>query len=145
MSDVKRISLIKPTVETPFHIDFDWWKNHDNNWRVFLFNCLCAEHQDLFKQVNDNNWVDWIDPVTAEVHQVDGLQYILITHCAKQPGFITSQSVLVDAVFRTFLANGNTPTSIDEIGKQIGKSTNVILRTLSGSHVYKGIRPIQKL
>ena len=25
----KRFSLVKPTVNTPFHIDFEWWRQND--------------------------------------------------------------------------------------------------------------------
>jgi hypothetical protein len=34
---IQRPSLIKPNLNTPFHIDFSWWKENDNNWRIFLF------------------------------------------------------------------------------------------------------------
>ena len=36
----KKFSLVKPSIETPFHIDFEWWKETDSNWRVFLFDFL---------------------------------------------------------------------------------------------------------
>jgi len=80
----QRSSLIKPKLDTPFRIDFDWWKKNDRNWRVFLRSFLCDEHQILFEKLDNDEVVDWIDPKTAEVTQVDGLQHILITHCAKQ-------------------------------------------------------------
>jgi hypothetical protein len=85
--------------------------------------------------------VDWVDPETAEVQQVDGMQHVLITHCAKQPGFISEHTVLVDTAFRIFLANGNTPLSSLELARQLNKSPETILKTLSGIRVYKGIRP----
>ena len=62
-------------------------------------------------------------------------------HCAKQDGFYSTQTALVDAIFRVFLANGNTPLSPLELSDKIGKPAETILRTLSGSQVYKGIRP----
>ena len=39
MSEVKKFSLIKPTLQTPFHIDFDWWRANDTNWHVALRAC----------------------------------------------------------------------------------------------------------
>ena len=48
MQEIKRFSLVKPTTQTPFHIDFDWWKNQEKNWRVYLFSYLCLEHQSTF-------------------------------------------------------------------------------------------------
>ena len=141
MSEVKRFSLVKPTLQTRFHIDFDWWSTHDQDWRVYLRSNLCSEHQKVFTARGIEEMVDWVDPETAEVQQVDGMQHVLITHCAKQPGFISEHTVLVDTAFRIFLANGNTPLSSLELARQLNKSPETILKTLSGIRVYKGIRP----
>ena len=142
MVEIKRISLVKPTVETRFHIDFDWWRQNDRDWRVYLINFLCAEHQKMFAEIDVSEQVDWVDPDTAEVQRVDGLQNILITHCAKLPTFISQQTTLVDSVFRLFLANGNVPISALELSEHTGRDPNTILKTLSGTRVYKGIRPV---
>ncbi|MFC2042604.1 hypothetical protein ACFLUA_00410 [Chloroflexota bacterium] len=141
MIEVKRISLVKPTIHTPYHIDFNWWSNRDREWRVYLRSLLCTEHQDAFSNVDIDEQVDWVDPDTAEVLRVDGLQNILITHCAKKESFINRQTTLVDSVFRIFLANGNSPLMPEELGEQLGRDANNILRTLSGTRVYKGLRP----
>ena len=136
-------SLIKPTLETPFHIDFEWWKIHDSNWRIFLLSCLCAEHQKAFENQPESGMIDWVDPQTAEVHPVDGLQSILMTHCAKEPGFVTFNTAMIDAIFRVFLSNGNDPLTPEELSDRIGKPAETILRTISGLQIYKGIRPVQ--
>ncbi len=134
-------SLIKPTKTTPFHIDFEWWKEHDNNWRVFLFSCLCPEHQAAFNDQDADAMIDWIDPETAEIRQVDGLQSTLMDHCARQENFVTENTAMVDAIFRIFLSNGNSPLNAEELSDKIGKPADTILRTLSGLTVYRGIRP----
>ena len=72
---------------------------------------------------------------------MDGLQHILITHCAKEEGFISERTALVDAVFRLFLANGNTAMTPLELSERLGKPPETILKTLSGPRVYKGLRP----
>jgi hypothetical protein len=141
MTDPKPFSLIKPTLETPFHIDFDWFKEHDGNWRVFLLNCLCPEHQEIYKNQSEDGMIDWIDPETAEVKRVDGLQSTLMSHCAKEPGFVTTNTAMVDAIFRVFLSNGNHPMTPVELSDKIGKPADTILKTISGLQVYKGIRP----
>lgn len=141
MAEIKRISLVKPTTKTRFHIDFDWWSQNDRDWRVYLRNFLCTEHQLIFAETDLNELVDWVDPETAEVQRVDGVQNILITHCARQPSFFTQQSTLVDSVFRIFLANGNTPLTPDELSEYLGRDSITILKTLSGVRVYKGLRP----
>jgi hypothetical protein len=141
VSDLKRLSLVKPTLDTPFHIDFDWWKQNDRDWRIYLHSYLCAEHQKALAGMDSAEKVDWIDPYTAEVQRVDGLHHILITHCAKQMNFITHQTTVVDGVFQTFLANSNKPLSPNQLAEQLGKPAATILKTFSGMRVYKGIRP----
>ncbi len=140
--DSKRSSLVKPTLETPFKIDFEWWKNHDRDWRVYLRSFLCDEHQAIFENLNNDETIDWVDPNTAEVSQVDGLQHVLITHCARQESFLTDKMALVDSVFRVFLSNGNKPLNANELGEILHRPAETILRTFSGIRVYKGIRPI---
>lgn len=140
MGEGKR-QLLKPTATTPFHIDFEWWQQTDNDWRVHLQSLLCAEHQALFTDWEGGATIDWVDPVTAEVKQVDGLQHTLMTHCAQLPGFIDPHTALVEGVFRLFLANGNQPMSAVELGQKLGRPAETILRTLSGQRVYRGLRP----
>ena len=141
MNEIKHFSVIKPTIDTPYHIDFDWWKEHDNNWHVFLFSCLCPEHQALFQNQSSDTLIDWIDPNSAEIRQVDGIQTTLMSHCVKEPGFLTANTAMIDAIFRVFLSNGNNPMSPLELSDKIGKSADTILRTISGFQIYKGIRP----
>ena len=51
MAEIKRMSLVKPTVKTRFHIDFDWWSQNDRDWRVYLRSFLCPEHQQAFAEI----------------------------------------------------------------------------------------------
>jgi len=141
MSEIKRTSLVKPSINTPFHIDFDWWKKSERDWHVYLRTLLCAEHQEAFANMEEDQTIDWIDPVTAEVKPVAGVQNALMTHCVKQPDFLTYQTAVVEAVFRIFLANGNVPMSSGELALRLNRPPETILRTLVGARVYKGIRP----
>ena len=141
MTELKKFSLIRPTTQTPFHIDFDWWMQHDSNWRIYLKTCLCPDHQTAYGDSINSTNIDWVDPKTAEVHVVDGLQQTLMTHCARQLGFISNELPLVDSVFRVFLANGNSPLSAVDLGQSIGRPAETILRTLTGQ-VYRGLRPL---
>jgi hypothetical protein len=141
MTEAKRFSLVKPTVDTPFHVDFEWWKKNERDWHVYLRSLLCAEHQEAFSNIEEGETIDWVDPVTAEVKPVEGVQNALMTHCVKQPDFLTVQTALVEAVFRLFLANGNMPMTSKELGARLSRPADTILRTLAGARVYKGIRP----
>ncbi len=142
LPDVKRTSRVRPTTQTHFYIDFNWWQQKDRDWRVFLQSLLCPEHQQIFAELPEDHMVDFIDPDTAEVHRVDGLQHVLITHCAKLDGFISPHTTLVDAIFRLFLASGNTPMTPLELAQQSGRSPDLILRVLNGETIYRGIRPL---
>jgi len=137
----KRPSLVKPSVNTPFHIDFDWWQKNERDWHVYLRSLLCAEHREAFANTEESQTLDWVDPVTAEVKLVEGLQNALMTHCVKQPDFLTQQTALVDAVFRLFLANGNMPMTANDLSAKLNRPAETILRTLGGARVYKGIKP----
>ena len=133
--------LVRPTPETKFHIDYDWWDRADRDLEIYLRSHLCSEHQYTYADLDADVLVDHVDPETAEVIKVAGVQHILISHCARQPDYLTPQTSLVNAVFRVFLANSNTPLSPLELAERLGKSPKMILRTFSGSRVYKGIRP----
>lgn len=141
MPEGKRLTLVKPTLTTPFHIDFDWWQKNERDWHVYLRSLLCAEHREAFANLEEGQMIDWVDPVTAEVKPVDGVQNVLMSHCVKQPDFLTEQTALVEAVFRLLLTNGNISMSSDELGKRLNRPPVTILRTLTGARVYKGIRP----
>lgn len=142
MPEGKRTSLVKPTLKTPFHIDFDWWQKNERDWHVYLRSLLCTEHQQVFANLEEGQTIDWVDPLTAEVKPVDGVQNTLMSHCAKQPDFLTEQTALVEAVFRLFLTNGNLPMSSEELGARLNRPAMTILRTLTAGRVYKGIRPV---
>ena len=145
MPEIKRsLSLIKPTAETLFHIDFDWWQENDSNWRIFLFEFLCLEHQAYFKDKADTTKIDAVDPETAEVKQVDGLLNELMNHCAKQEGFISANLPIIAKVLRTFLANGNQPLSVGALAEIVNRPVTTVLATLSGPQVFKGIRQYHK-
>ncbi len=138
----KRFSLVKPTVQTPFHIDFEWWSQNDRSWRIYLRGYLSPEDQAAFSETDEVELVDLVDPDTAEVQQVDGLQHLLISQYAQRPDFITETTSMVESIFRLLLANGNNPMSAEELAERLGRPPNMILRTLSGPRVYKGMRPL---
>jgi hypothetical protein len=87
--------------------------------------------------------VDWIDPQTAEVKPVDGVQHALMSHCALLPEFTGERTAIVEAIFRTFLVNGNIPMSAEELGRRLGRPAEIILKTIAGPRVYRGLRPYQ--
>ncbi|MBN2044403.1 MAG: hypothetical protein JW757_05215 [Anaerolineales bacterium] len=143
MVEPRKLSIVKPTLDTPFHIDFDWWRDHDREWRVHLRGLLSPEIQEKYADIiNGDELIDWVDPETAEIQQVDGLQHVVITHSAHEEGFLDPHTALVEAVFRFLLINGNTPMTVVELGEGLNRDPKHLLRLLSGVRVYRGIRPI---
>lgn len=139
-----KIRQIKPTLDTPWHIDYKWWEKEGRDLRVYLRSHLCPEHQAIFQSHLNLQEMDWVDPDTGEVRRVDGFQHTLRTHCSQQPDYITSYTPLVDAIFRIFLANGNTPLSARELADRLGRNPESILQTLAGARIYKGLRPVEE-
>ena len=105
MTEEQRKSIVKPTAQTPYHIDFSWWQETDRDWEIYLKNLLCIEHRDMFEEAADNGIIDWVDPETAEVKQVDGLQHVLLSHCARREDFLGEHTTVVEAIFRIFIMN----------------------------------------
>ena len=136
------MSLLKPGINKPFHVDFAWWEQNDRDWHVYLRSLLCTEHQQTLANMDEGALIDWVDPVTAIVQPVDAIQHALMNHCALLPDFLDEHTALVEAVFRLFLVNGNQPMSATDLAKKLNRPAETILRTLAGPRVYRGLRPL---
>ena len=135
--------LARPTIDTQFHIDYDWWKKSNRNLRSFMRSHLCAEHRQLYAEaVGSGIEIDWVDPQTAEVKRLDGMMLHLLNHCSTLPDYIAPHTSIVDAAFRIFMTNNNDPLSARELGERINRDPELVLKTLGGKHIYQGIRAI---
>ena len=134
---------VKPTLNTKYHIDFDWWTEQNLDFRSFLSSQLCEDCQKQTAGRRTAELVDWVDPVTAEVKRVDALWQALKSCCSGKPDYITEMTPLTTAIFRIFLANDNVPLSPMELAEKLGRSSGeTILRTLSKGPVYRGLKPM---
>ncbi len=132
----------RPTLDTKFHIDFEYWDRADRDLNIYLRSHLCPEHQEAYADIEADTMVDSVNPKTAEVTRVRGIQHTLISHCSLLPDYLTPQTTLVNAIFRVFLSNGNSPLTPQDLGEVLNRPARTILRMLSGGRVYKGIRPL---
>lgn len=131
---------VKPTLDTKFHIDFGWWQKADQKLRTYLYSHACPDCQERHQR---DETFDWVDPETGEVFQLDLLWHCISIYCSEQPNFIDDRTPLTTAVFRTFIANNNTPLTPVELHEKLqNKSADLILRTIGGRQVYHGIRPV---
>jgi hypothetical protein len=138
----KPSALIKPTLDTTYHIDYSWWERSDDDLRVYQLSHLSQEQRDrLSSGDGEDRLVDFVDPETGEVTQLNELA-LALQIAARDPNFINPQISVVDNIFRVFVANGNEPLSPNQLGEMIGRPPSTILKTLSGVRVYKGIRPV---
>lgn len=132
----------KPTLNTRFHIDYEWWERTSEDLRTYLLSHLRPEQRDRLSQTEEDRVVDYVDPETGEVFRYDELQ-LAIRQAASDPEFISPHTSMVDGVFRVFLKNNNTPLTPRELADEINRSPETILKTLGGIHIYKGIRPYE--
>ncbi len=134
--------LAKPGVDTKYHIDYSWWDRASDDLRTYLLSHLLPDQRERLSLSGENRVVDYVDPDTGEVTQLDELGLAIQT-AAQDPNFINPHTSLVDSIFRVFLANGTQPMTPRELEAQTGRSASLIVRTLSGARVYRGIRPYQ--
>lgn len=132
----------RPSLETKFHIDHNWWQSSGKDLRVAVRGQLCHDCQSRFPDHRNLEAVDWVDPDTAEVTRTDALLQTLRSDCAHKPEFISNNNSIVTNVFRIFLLNGNRPLAPVELARQMPwTNADTILRTLTGGQVYMGLRP----
>jgi hypothetical protein len=134
----------RPTVDTKFHIDMGWWDEEEGrDIRVYIREALCDECKAALGDAQDLQDVDWVDDETAEVQRVDALWHSIRTCCSLKRNYITPESPVVDAVFRTFLANGNKPLTMRELYELLDRRPpQQLLRIFTVGQVYMGIRPV---
>lgn len=137
------ILRVKPTLDTPFHIDYSWWEKDSRDLRSYLISQLPTEQRALYESGEISGEVDYVDPDTGEVRRLDGLTMSL-REATSRAEFLGAHATLVDAVFRVFLANGNKPLTIRELAELLNRPATTLLKTIAGTAgvVYKGLRPV---
>ena len=134
---------LRPTLDTPFHIDYEWWHKGDRDLRVYLRSHLCHDHRAQITESGANlDMIDWVDPHTEEVIRRDGLVQLMLAHCSQQPDYISDHTGIVDAAFRVFLVNDNEPLTPLQLAECIERDPETVLKTLAGKQVYQGLRPV---
>ena len=137
---VKAPILRRPTEDTKFYIDYEWWDRSNKDLKTYLYTRLNVDegvHLDT-----DIDQVDLIDPATGEVRQVDGFQYVLQAYFSRLPEDFAARTSVVDAAFCVLLANANQPMTAEALASRLQRPADVILKTFGGSRIYQGIRPI---
>ncbi|NOZ50871.1 MAG: hypothetical protein GXP37_12630 [Chloroflexi bacterium] len=134
----------RPTIQTPFHVDWQWWTESDPNYRFTLFEQLCEVCRQRFPSPAQVDEVDWIDPETAMVTRADALMMCLQEHCVLGDQYVNQSLPLTSAIFRLFMQQGNRPLTPEEIHEHIyWRPAKTILKLIGGRQTHYGIRPVE--
>jgi len=114
-------------------IDLDWYQQSNRSFLALAHGCLCPGCRERL-QAGDISSADLLTTIKD--------------CCSKTPDFITARLPILERIFRLFLAGGNQPLDVEELGKQLtdwcggetrGTSAGVLSRLL-GSDQYYGLR-----
>lgn len=127
--------LTNDQVEQRWFIDLDWYQQNNRSFLALAQRYLCPECREQFK---------------GEM-SADDLLTTIKDCCSKTPGFITGELPILDSIFRLFLANGNQPLDVEELGNQLNElrggdtyrtSPEILSRLLQSDHYY-GLREVK--
>jgi hypothetical protein len=124
-------------VKTNWCIDFDWYQPNNRSFLAIAQDCLCPKCRQRLK---------------ADEKEVSAANLLKAVQscCSREPGFITGTTPVLESIFRLFLAGGNQPLDMHELGKQLSDwrggdtyrtSANILSRLLT-SNQYYGIRQV---
>ena len=122
-------------VRLSWFIDLDWFQQSNRSFSALAQSCLCPKCRERLK---------------GEIPAADLLSTIKDC-CSKTPGFITGELPILASVFRLFLANGNQPLDLEELGRQLSeqrggsiyRTSAEILSHLLKNDRYYGLRQVQ--
>ena len=126
-------------VTTPYEaqwaIDLNWLKTKKRSFSVLAGDKLCTKCRKKLKADTD------------EVKPADLLKAIQ-SCCSKNIDFITPGLPFQESIFRVFLANGNKPMTLEELGQQLvqrrgadaSRTTAAFLSRLMQNDDYYGIK-----
>ena len=120
-----------------WYIDLDWFPQHKRSFSALAWGCLCSACREQSKVEHGEIAAD----ILATIRDC----------CSKTPGFIDGELPILESIFRLFLANGNRPLEVEELGRQLSEqrggdnyrtSPEVISRLLKSDRHY-GLSQVQ--
>ena len=119
-------------------IDFGWYQQSNRSLSVLARDYLCPECRERLT-------------LSGAGVPADEMVATIRDCCSRAPGFISSRTPILECVFRLFLANGNQPLDLEELGKELSErlggdtyrtSTEVLSPLLSRDRYY-GLRQVE--
>ena len=106
--------------EAKWAIDLNWLKTTKRSFYILARDALCAKCHKKLKAD------------TIEVKSADLLKAIQ-NCCSKSPDFIVPSLPFQESIFRVFLANGNKPLTLGELGKQLSQRRGIDISRTSAT------------
>ena len=129
--------IITDQLSTRWSIDPDWYPQHGRSISILLQSCLCEGcHKKL-------------DGESSQTSDSELLKRVREC-CSRSADFITGQMPVRESIFRFFIASGNEPMTVEELGRQLNErrggdisrtSAEVLLRLLKNDRYY-GFHPV---
>jgi len=124
--------------KTRWFIDLDWYQQNNRSISALAQSYLCPN---CAKQLSTEGKEKSADVLLSTIKDC----------CSHAPGFITDQLPILESVFRFFLASGNQPLDLEELGKQLSewragdpyRTSPEILYRLFMNERYYGLREVQ--
>jgi hypothetical protein len=135
---------LRPTLDTPFQIDWQWFRQKGIDLNSKRLAHLCQQCRSQFQPGDSVDTLDWIDPASGEVFQVDAISEAIMSHCQWKPDYISSATPVMTGVFRALLANNNRPMTVAQLAQRLGRTDpDTLLRVLTSGPVKEGIVPTE--
>ena len=128
--DKEEINTEQPN--TYWAIALDWFQQNDRSISALIQDYLCPK---CAKQLSAEGKENPPDALLATIRDC----------CSHVPDFITDRLPILESVFRLFLANGNQPLELEELGNQLSElrggdiyraSPEILLRLLKNDRYY---------
>ena len=107
MSAKKEEITAEPT-KTRWFIDPNWYQQNNRSLYFLAQGYLCPK---CAKQLKAKGKETSLSKLLSNIKGC----------CSHDPGYITERSPILESIFRIFLANGNQPLDLDELGKQLSE------------------------
>jgi hypothetical protein len=123
--------------EQRWAINLEWLRKNNRSFTAMVKSSLCPKCRKKLK----------VDHVEVKVND---LFKAIKTCCSKSVDFITPTLPIHESVFRIFLANGNQPLTLEELGSELNQrrgidtyrtSVQILSRLLKNDQHY-GLQPV---
>ncbi len=115
MNSTEKEAMAPAQPKEKWFIDLDWLEKHHRSIKVMTESYLCAKCRKRSSQKKEVS--------------IQNLISMIASCCGQDATFINGQQPIMESIFRIFLATGNKPLEIDQIGKELNNRRGDTYRT----------------